>query len=72
MSEVFTPKQARLLCDKSQSEMACLMNIHPQTYRKLEKHPDLMTVKQACLFCKIVKRDIGEIFFDKISSLTRE
>ena len=40
-------KQMRLIKGKTQDEMAELLNIHVQTYRKLEENPDEATIKQA-------------------------
>ena len=40
-------RQARRLKDKTQNEMAELLNMHVQSYRKLEENPDLTTIGQA-------------------------
>lgn len=69
--EVLTPKKARLLSGKSQRQMAALMNIHEHTYRKIEKHPETMTIRQAIQFCSIVEREADDIYFGSDSSLIR-
>lgn len=56
-------KQARLLSEKSQSEVAEKMGICVQTYRKLEENPQKMTMAQAKLFCAAVDREIDELIF---------
>lgn len=42
-----TLKQARLIKEKRQKDLAKLLGIHVQTYRKLEQHPEELTIKQA-------------------------
>lgn len=63
--ESITLKQARLLREKTQEHMANLLEIHVQTYRKLEENPDEVTIGQA----KLLSEDLGfsydTIFFDK-------
>lgn len=44
---MLTIKQARLLNDFSQQEMAKALGIHVQTYRKIESDPERATIKQA-------------------------
>jgi len=56
-------KQARLLSEKSQSEVADKMGICVQTYRKLEEKPEKMTMAQAKLFCAVVNRELDELIF---------
>ena len=58
-----TLKQARRLIDKSQAEIAKLLNIHVQTYRKLEENPDKATIAQAKKISKILNISYDEIFF---------
>ena len=62
MSE-YTPKQARLLAGKSQDEMAKALNIHRQTYAKLEKNPEQITIAQAHVFAEYVGIDYDRIKF---------
>ena len=56
-------KQARVGVNRTQAQMAAKMDIHPQTYAKIEKHPGSATIDQAKAFCKIVAVDINDIFF---------
>ncbi len=57
-------RQARRLKDKTQEEMANLLNIHVQSYRKLEENPDLTTVGQAKKIADFLGVSYDEIFFD--------
>lgn len=43
----YTIKQARLLSGKTQKDMAKCLNMHVQTYRKIEENPDRVTIGQA-------------------------
>lgn len=56
-------KVARIEADMSQQEMAEKMGVHVQTYAKLEKNPDMMTIDDAKLFASIVGRDVSDLFF---------
>ena len=49
----YTPKQIRLLNEATQQEYADKMGVHVQTYRKMESHPEEMTIGQAKLFSNI-------------------
>lgn len=71
LSEIitFTLKQAREYRDKTQDEMADMLGIHHQTYRKLENNPDIVTVKQAKEISLFLKIPYDIIFFGKNSSL---
>lgn len=60
-----TPKQARLLADLKQSDMAKLLCIHRSTYAALEKNPGRFTLQQAWQFCKVVGRGLEEVFGEK-------
>lgn len=62
--EKLTLKQARLFREKSQDFMAELLGIHVQTYRKLEEHPDEVTIKQAKLIADALGFDYDVIFFN--------
>ncbi len=59
----FTVKQARMLRDKSQEECAEYINVHVNTWRKLEQNPSKMTVEQALLFCNFVNLKAKQINF---------
>lgn len=58
-----TLKQARLLGEKTQDQMAELLHIHVQTYRKLEENPEEVTIKQAKAICKYLGQNLDTIFF---------
>lgn len=62
---MFTLKQARLLCDKTQKQMAESLSVSRDTYRKIEENPDVATIRQAKIICKITGLSIDQIFFDK-------
>lgn len=59
-----TPRQARLLSDLSQQEVAKKLGVHRQTYMKWEHNADEMPVGKAKEFCVIVGRKLDEIFFN--------
>lgn len=56
-------KQMRLIKGKTQDEMAELLNIHVQTYRKLEENPDEATIKQAKKISEFLGVSYDDIFF---------
>jgi len=58
-----TVKQARIGIEATQQEIADKMGIHVQTYARLEKHPEGMTIKQAIAFANIVKLSVSDISF---------
>ncbi len=58
-----TLKQARKIRDKSQKEMAKILDVNIQTYRKLEKKPDMATIAQAKQISKFLDVPYDEIFF---------
>lgn len=43
----YTVKQARRLAEKSQLESAKAIGVCEHTYRKIERNPEIATVKQA-------------------------
>lgn len=63
--ETITLKQARLLREKTQDELANLLGIHVQTYRKLEENPDEVTVGQAKKLAEELGFSYDTIFFGK-------
>ncbi|MBA9086985.1 DNA-binding XRE family transcriptional regulator [Fontibacillus solani] len=63
-----SPKQARLLCEKTQREIAGILGVHRDTYMKWEKNPDVMPVGKAKEFASIVGRNVDEIFFSIMST----
>lgn len=62
-SKVPTMKIARIAAGLSQKNVADAMGMHEQTYAKYEKHPELMSIRDAKLFAKIVHKDVCNIFF---------
>lgn len=58
-------KQLRLIRGKTQDDMAKLLNIHVQTYRKLEENPDEITIKQAKIISGFLEVSYDDIFFGK-------
>ena len=58
-----TVKQERIGIEATQQEIADKMGIHVQTYARLEKHPEDMTIKQAIAFANIVKLSVSDISF---------
>ena len=58
--KVPTMKIARISAGLSQKNVA--------TYAKYEKHPELMSIKDAKLFSRIVHKDVSDIFFGSDSN----
>ena len=56
-------RQARRLKEKTQDEMADLLNIHVQTYRKIEENPDDTTIGQAKKIADFLGIPYDDIFF---------
>lgn len=65
MIDKLTLRQARLIRGKTQIEVAKVLNIHPQTYRKLEANPQKITVEQAQRICFFLDFSYDEIFFQR-------
>jgi len=59
----YTIKQARCLADKTQVEMASLLNVSRDTYRKYEKRPETIPATKALQIAKITKLNFGDILF---------
>ena len=58
-----TVKQARQFANKTQLQMAILLDVHVDTYRKIEKNPDAATICQAKKISKITGVPYDKIFF---------
>lgn len=58
-----TMKMARVGASLTQQEMADKMGIHVQTYAKMEKNPEDVSIKDANLFSEIVGISVSQIFF---------
>lgn len=65
---LLTMKQARIGINATQQEIADKMGVHVQTYARMEKHPEDITIKQATLFASIVGVPVGDIYFLPINS----
>jgi DNA-binding XRE family transcriptional regulator len=61
-------KQARLMKDLRQTELAEKLGIHVQTYRKIEQNPELATIMQAKKISEIVNIPYDQIFFSENST----
>lgn len=64
-------KQLRLVRGKTQDDMAKLLNIHVQTYRKLEENPDEITIKQAKIISGFLEVSYDDIFLVNKSTKSR-
>jgi len=64
-----TMKQARIGIGATQREIADKMGMHEQTYLKIERDSDIITIKQARRFADIVGLSFDEIFFGDNSNL---
>lgn len=58
-----TVRQARLFCGKTQREMAQLLHISRDTYRKIEQCPNRATIEQAKHISEITKMEVDSLFF---------
>lgn len=58
-----TMKQARVGIGASQKEIAEKLGVHEQTYGRMEKNPEDVTIGQAIAFSKIVGLKVEDIFF---------
>ncbi len=67
----FTLKQARLLKGLKQNEVAERLGVHVQTYRRMEKHPETVTVGDAKKISEILEMDYDYLFFNDDSTLSR-
>lgn len=70
-SMIFTLKQARLLRGYTMKYMADRLDVHVQTYSKMEKHPDEVTIRDAKKICEILSMSYDRIFFNDNSTLSR-
>lgn len=61
----YTVKQVRMLSDKTQQEMANLLGIHVQTYRKIEKNPERTTFQQGQRISEATGISVDQIFFGR-------
>ncbi len=68
---ILTIKQARLLKGFTQNDMAQELNVHVQTYRNMENHPDEVTVGNAKKISDLLDISYDQIFFNDNSTLSR-
>ena len=60
---ILTVKQARLMKDLTQKQLAEALGIHVQTYQKIEKNPKIATVEQAKTIAELTGFSVDQIFF---------
>lgn len=60
---IYSIRQARRLAEKTQLEASKAIGVCEHTYRKLEKNPELVTVKQASELAKFFGLTVDEISF---------
>lgn len=58
-----TLKQTRLIKEKTQDDMAQMLGVHVQTYRKLEENPENITIGQAKKISSFLGISYNDIFF---------
>ena len=56
-------KQHRLIKEKTQEEMANLLGVHVQTYRKLEENPEDISIKKAKKIAEYLGVPYNDIYF---------
>ena len=64
MLQQLSLKQARLVRGKTQRDLAKCLEIHVQTYRKLEESPQKMTIEQVQKVCKFLDFSYNDICFE--------
>lgn len=60
---IFTIKQARKLRDLTQDQLAEALQVHVQTYRKIEENPESATVEQAKKIAEVTGISVDQLFF---------
>lgn len=61
--ENITLEKARLLNGLTMEQVADNLNIHPQTYAKIEKEPDKASIRQAKMLSKLFGVSVNILFF---------
>lgn len=56
-------KQARIMADKTQREIAAEIGVSRDIYRRIEKYPETATIAQAKRFCHATGFSMDSIFF---------
>ncbi|MBG9838389.1 MULTISPECIES: helix-turn-helix transcriptional regulator [Bacillus cereus group] len=67
---ILTIRQARLVKGITQRDVAKKLNVHVQTYRKMEEHPDNITIGDAKIICDYLGMSYDQIFFNYNSTLS--
>ena len=60
---VISIKAARITRNITQREVAKALNVHRDTYRKIELNPDTATIEQAKKISKLLDVSYDELFF---------
>lgn len=68
---LITMKMARIGAGMTQQEVADAMGIHVQTYARLEKNPEDISIRDSKRFAEIVARPWADISFVCDSNLIR-
>ncbi|MGE6379878.1 helix-turn-helix domain-containing protein [Peribacillus muralis] len=69
---ILTLKQARLIKGFTQRDIATKLGVHVQTYSKMEKQPEEVTIREAKKICEILELSYDFIFFNVDSTLSRD
>ncbi|PJN88229.1 helix-turn-helix domain-containing protein [Bacillus sp. mrc49] len=69
---ILTLKQARLIKGFTQRDIATKLGVHVQTYSKMEKQPEEVTIREAKKICEILELSYDFIFFNTDSTLSRD
>lgn len=56
-------RHLRIINNKTQDDMAKMLSVHIQTYRKIEENPEIATIKQAKMISSYLGVTVDEIFF---------
>lgn len=67
---ILTIRQARLVKGITQKEIAKKLNVHVQTYRNMENHPDNITIGDAKIICEFLGMSYDQIFFNHNSTFS--
>ncbi|PFK03591.1 helix-turn-helix domain-containing protein [Bacillus cereus] len=68
---ILTIRQVRLAKGIKQKAVAEQLNVHVDTYRKMEKNPDDITIGEAKIICDFLEISYDHIFFNGNSTLSR-
>lgn len=59
----YSIRQARRLADKTQAETAKAIGVCEHTYRKIEKNPEIATIKQAFALAEFFGVELDDLSF---------